>query len=65
VEGYAYSGGGREVIRVEVTLDDGISWHLVHDDDMSHPPNTPNAAGAWYSEKFQFLNFFENFNLTF
>jgi len=48
VEGYAYSGGGREVIRVEVTLDDGISWHLVHDDDMSHPPNTPNAAGKYF-----------------
>lgn len=26
VSGYAYSGGGRQVIRVEITLDDGFTW---------------------------------------
>ncbi|GMF28740.1 unnamed protein product [Phytophthora lilii] len=30
VKGYAYSGGGRRVIRVEVTLDDGATWQLAH-----------------------------------
>lgn len=28
VSGYAYSGGGRRVIRVEATLDDGATWDL-------------------------------------
>ncbi|POM75111.1 Nitrate reductase [Phytophthora palmivora] len=30
IKGYAYSGGGRRVIRVEVTLDDGATWQLAH-----------------------------------
>ncbi|KAG1691168.1 hypothetical protein DVH05_027243 [Phytophthora capsici] len=30
VKGYAYSGGGRRIIRVEVTLDDGATWQLAH-----------------------------------
>ncbi|PNH10814.1 Nitrate reductase [NADH] [Tetrabaena socialis] len=28
VRGYAYSGGGRKIIRVEVSLDDGKTWRL-------------------------------------
>ncbi|GMH49941.1 hypothetical protein TrLO_g5049 [Triparma laevis f. longispina] len=28
IKGYAYSGGGRAVSRVEVTLDDGVTWTL-------------------------------------
>ena len=28
VQGYAYTGGGRRIMRVEVSLDDGISWKL-------------------------------------
>jgi len=28
IKGYAYSGGGRRVNRVEVSLDEGISWTL-------------------------------------
>ncbi len=26
--GYAYAGGGRRITRVELSLDDGHSWHL-------------------------------------
>ncbi|KAJ8605093.1 hypothetical protein CTAYLR_000375 [Chrysophaeum taylorii] len=46
VEGYAYSGGGRKIIRVEVTLDNGRSWFLVK--DVTHPPNTPTPAGKYW-----------------
>ena len=28
VSGYAHSGGGRKVTRVEVTYDEGVTWHL-------------------------------------
>lgn len=30
VKGYAYSGGGRRVTRVEVSLDDGDTWVLAN-----------------------------------
>jgi len=30
LRGYAYSGGGRRVTRVEITLDDGASWELAN-----------------------------------
>ena len=48
VQGYAYGGGGRMIIRVEVTLDGGQSWHLVKDDAITHPPNTPTKAGKYW-----------------
>ena len=28
VKGYAYAGGGKKIIRVEISLDDGKSWRL-------------------------------------
>lgn len=34
VQGYAYTGGGRRITRVEVTLDDGQSWQLA---DITYP----------------------------
>ena len=34
VKGYAYTGGGRKVIRVEVSLDDGKTWRLAEIDRM-------------------------------
>ncbi|KXS10851.1 molybdopterin binding oxidoreductase [Gonapodya prolifera JEL478] len=29
VKGYAYTGGGRRIIRVELSVDNGQTWHLV------------------------------------
>lgn len=34
IEGYAYTGGGRRITRVEVTLDDGETWRLC---DIKYP----------------------------
>ena len=48
IKGYAYGGGGRKIIRVEVTLDGGKSWHLVEDGNVTHPPGTPTAAGKYW-----------------
>ena len=48
LEGYAYSGGGRKVIRVEITLDNGESWTLVNDDDMVHPEHSPTEYGKYW-----------------
>lgn len=28
IQGYAYTGGGKRISRVEITLDDGESWEL-------------------------------------
>ncbi|MCJ1279871.1 hypothetical protein MMC21_007695 [Puttea exsequens] len=44
VEGYAFSGGGRKIIRVDVSADDGRSWHqaeLVPDESLG------KKAWAW------------------
>ncbi|RLN50921.1 hypothetical protein BBJ28_00023716 [Nothophytophthora sp. Chile5] len=44
VKGYAYSGGGRRIIRVEVTVDDGATWQLaniIYDEK-------PNAYGKMW-----------------
>jgi nitrate reductase (NAD(P)H) len=38
LRGYAYSGGGRRVTRVEISLDDGRSFSL---SEMSVPFSTP------------------------
>ncbi|EGZ10422.1 hypothetical protein PHYSODRAFT_337236 [Phytophthora sojae] len=44
IKGYAYSGGGRRVIRVEVTLDDGATWQLAR--IIYH--EKPNAYGKMW-----------------
>lgn len=44
MKGYAYSGGGRKVLRVEVTLDDGATWRLCQ---LSHPER-PTEYGKWW-----------------
>jgi len=44
LRGYAYSGGGREVTRVELSCDDGISWQLA---SLTHPWK-PTRYGRWW-----------------
>ncbi|ESW13102.1 hypothetical protein PHAVU_008G168000 [Phaseolus vulgaris] len=44
VRGYAYSGGGRKVTRVEVTLDGGETWHVC---TLDHPEK-PNKYGKYW-----------------
>lgn len=48
IEGYAYAGGGRRVNRIEVTLDDGVSWTLA---DLTYPEDDyrsrPFEAPVW------------------
>ncbi|KAK3158319.1 hypothetical protein QOZ80_2AG0135570 [Eleusine coracana subsp. coracana] len=41
VKGFAYSGGGKKVIRVELTLDGGSTWRLC---ELNHPEK-PNQYG--------------------
>jgi len=41
LKGYAYSGGGRRITRVEVTLDKGKSWTLA---DISYPEDAYRTA---------------------
>ncbi|NWH76465.1 SUOX oxidase, partial [Piaya cayana] len=48
VKGYAWSGGGRRVVRVDVSLDGGRSWRparLSTGDDQPAP--VPGRAWAW------------------
>lgn len=44
VQGYAYSGGGRKVVRVDVSSDGGASWHTASFDTTSE---TPMGQKAW------------------
>lgn len=44
VKGYAYSGGGRKVTRVEVSLNDGKSWILC---DLKHPEEPTRYGKYW------------------
>ncbi|KAI5058524.1 hypothetical protein GOP47_0026694 [Adiantum capillus-veneris] len=47
LKGYAYSGGGRKVIRVEVTIDDGQSWRLCR---VFHPETPTNEGLGLFDE---------------
>ncbi|KAF4972142.1 hypothetical protein FSARC_1217 [Fusarium sarcochroum] len=59
LSGYAYSGGGRSIIRVDISLDNGKSWSQAtilpdcspNDDEQS--PCFGHAAWAWRRWKFQ------------
>ncbi|KAI5084299.1 hypothetical protein GOP47_0000468 [Adiantum capillus-veneris] len=44
VQGYAYSGGGRKVIRVEVSIDGGESWLL----SRIYHPEKPTKYGKYW-----------------
>lgn len=50
VKGYAWSGGGREVIRVDVSLDGGKTWHVARlrsSDQEEAPEPSPPVGQAW------------------
>lgn len=44
IRGYCYTGGGRKVIRVEVSIDGGKSWTL---SQLTHP-ETPTEYGKYW-----------------
>ncbi|GLJ12378.1 hypothetical protein SUGI_0189720 [Cryptomeria japonica] len=44
LKGYAYSGGGRKVIRVEVTFDGGETWKLC---SLTHPEKPKKYGKHW------------------
>ncbi|KAL5704237.1 hypothetical protein ACHQM5_022690 [Ranunculus cassubicifolius] len=44
LKGYAYSGGGKKVTRVEVTLDNGDSWLLCN---LDHPEKPSKYGKYW------------------
>lgn len=48
VKGYAYSGGGNKIIRVDVTWDQGKSWHTA---ELTHqlPDNDKASPGRHYA----------------
>ena len=45
VKGYAYSGGGRGIMRVDVSADGGKTWHTARLTDGSQQP--ADQAWAW------------------
>lgn len=44
VRGYAYSGGGRNIIRVDVSPDGGKTWHVA---TLDNPGQLPYRAWDW------------------
>lgn len=56
VKGYAWSGGGREVVRVDVSVDGGKTWHVAElrssdvkkgQETTTQPPPSPPPGRAW------------------
>ncbi|XP_076124210.1 sulfite oxidase, mitochondrial [Alosa pseudoharengus] len=50
VRGYAWSGGGREVVRVDVTTDGGKTWHIAqlqNSEKGQEPASSPPPGQAW------------------
>ena len=50
VEGYALSGGGRKIIRVDISADDGRSWN-----QAELLPNDAKGAKAWAWTKWRYV----------
>ncbi|XP_063222455.1 sulfite oxidase isoform X2 [Bacillus rossius redtenbacheri] len=52
VRGYAYSGGGHKVVRVDVTADGGKTWHVAKltDEDKDSKPYQYWAWSLWKAE---------------
>lgn len=45
VKGYAYSGGGRRVIRAEISVDGGLTWKLANITDREKPRWAADCSG--------------------
>lgn len=64
VKGYAYSGGGRKITRVEISLDGGLTWLLCKLDYPEERHSHAPKFGKYYCwmfweytiDKFMFLN---------
>ena len=52
LRGWAYSGGGRAIIRVDVSADGGATWHTARLDEAgtSQPPGKAWAWTLWEVE---------------
>ena len=50
LEGYAFSGGGRKIVRVDVSADDGISW-----DQAELLPEDARGHKAWGWQRWKFI----------
>ena len=44
VKGYAYSGGGRGIVRVDVSIDNGATWRAATLLDGTSLPNLPGEC---------------------
>ena len=47
LKGYAYSGGGRRIIRVDVSIDGGATWHTAGIDPQAGGDQPSGRAWAW------------------
>jgi sulfite oxidase len=55
LSGYAYSGGGRAIVRVDVSLDGGATWsqaQLLPDDTSS--PSKDDSHGSWSWKRWRY-----------
>lgn len=50
VEGYALAGGGRRIVRVDVSADDGLSW-----DQAELLPDDAKGSKAWAWKRWRFI----------
>ncbi|KAJ3155236.1 hypothetical protein HDU89_007427 [Geranomyces variabilis] len=52
LKGYAYSGGGRQITRVEITLDDGLEWLDVQNIRYDFAPRHGCKYWCWFLWKY-------------
>ncbi|XP_037936806.1 sulfite oxidase, mitochondrial [Teleopsis dalmanni] len=47
VRGYAWSGGGRRIVRVDITIDNGKSWHVAELEQEENPDGRHYGWSLW------------------
>lgn len=50
VEGYCYSGGGRDIVRVDISADNGRNWH-----QAPLLPDTDSGAKSWAWKRWRWV----------